>query len=562
MPEAIEGAVTATAKPVLHVMSRADSAFREMMPWRDQWQQIIDYMLPNAKPTNRDLSPGQKTTQKLFDSTAINSNAVMAASMHSLLTNQINRWFGVATPYKDVNDDVKSRTWLEEVADIVHTTFRLSNINSELNETYIDVGAFGTGCLLEEERGEQGSGDIRFQAIPIGDYAIEEDLSGDANALHRKYKSSAYALAAEWGTDVSEETRKRVASGHGHEKVEILHSVYPIDEKGKEFKWRSMYIEKKKKHVISNQGYKKFPFMVPRWSKRSGEIYGRGPGYIALPDIKTLNKSKELGLKHFAKTINPTVLLPEDSLFGKMYLTPGGINFMKGDTEKARFFTPPTSPGYESFKTTELKDSIKEMFFHSQLQLAQGPQMTATEVERRYEIMNRVLGPTLGRLEYELLKPMVERALQILSDAKKLPPMPEKMQKKLQAHGVIFSTDGTTKFDLTVVYEGPLARAQKTTKIGAIVRFFELTIPAAQIKPEVLDNINFDTMLREMADASALPPKALRTLDEVAAIREDRAKQQAAAQQQEAEAQGAENLQRGGAGIASIAAAGGNGNTR
>ncbi len=43
-----------------------------------------------------------------------------------------------------------------------------------------------------------------------------------------------------------------------------------------------------------------------------------------------------------------------------------------------------------------------------------GPQMTATEVVQRNEEKMRLLGPVLGRLQSELLRPMIDRTFAIL----------------------------------------------------------------------------------------------------------------------------------------------------
>ena len=86
-----------------------------------------------------------------------------------------------------------------------------------------------------------------------------------------------------------------------------------------------------------------------------------------------------------------------------------------------------------------------------QLELNEGPQMTATEVQVRYELMQRLLGPTLGRLQSEFLNPIVERAFYSMLRGNALPPMPEVLQ---QIGG-----------DLDIEYVGPLARSQKMDEV-------------------------------------------------------------------------------------------------
>ncbi len=171
------------------------------------------------------------------------------------------------------------------------------------------------------------------------------------------------------------------------------------------------------------------------------------------------------------------------------------------------------------------------MFFWSQLQLQTGPQMTATEVERRYELMNRVLGPTLGRLESELLSPLIIRSFNILNRNKMLPPMPEVLAMFLENQGV----------DLDIRYEGPLARAAKSSDLVALTRFMELIGSLAQINPQVLDKVDFDESVEITRQTTGVTPKILRNDEEVAQIRAIRQQQQEMQQQVQLAAQAAES---------------------
>jgi len=56
-------------------------------------------------------------------------------------------------------------------------------------------------------------------------------------------------------------------------------------------------IHKESKQELVYRRLKTSPWVVSRYMKVAGEIYGRGPLITALPDIKTLNKVKELVLK-------------------------------------------------------------------------------------------------------------------------------------------------------------------------------------------------------------------------------------------------------------------------
>ncbi len=502
----------------------------ELGQWRSVWQELADYITPNKAGVIYEITPGAKTTELLFDSTAINANELLAASMQGSLTSQITRWFSLLTRHELLNKNVEVIQWLEQVSKLIHDRLKQSNFRTEIAEVYLDIGAFGTGAMLQEERTVKDNTDFLFTAIPIGTYAIDEDADGIVDTLHREFKKSAHAAIGRWPETISEKIKKKVKDNKGSETFEFIHATYPKPYKGKP--WTSVYLEKTEKNVLEADGYNEFPFHVPRWSKASGEKYGRGPGFTALPDIKTLNKVKEMSLRLLAKVIDPTTFVNDDSLINSYMLKPASINYIRGDLNQGlKFFTPPTNINYEATKTEDLKSSIREVFFWSQLQLQTGPQMTATEVERRYELMNRVLGPTLGRLESELLSPLIIRSFQILNRNKMLPPMPEILSMFLEAQGV----------DLDIRYEGPLARAAKSSDLVALTRFMELIGSLAQINPQVLDKVDFDESVEITRQTTGVTPKILRDDEEVAEIREARQKQQEMQQQVQLAAQAAES---------------------
>ena len=60
------------------------------------------------------------------------------------------------------------------------------------------------------------------------------------------------------------------------------------------------------------------------------------------------------------------------------------------------------------------RGAIRDAFYVNQLMMQSGTQMTATEVLQRTEEKMRLLGPVLGRLQSELLQPLITRAFNIL----------------------------------------------------------------------------------------------------------------------------------------------------
>ena len=265
--------------------------------------------------------------------------------------------------------------------------------------------------------------------------------------------------------------------------------------------------------VVRTGGYNEFPYLVPRWSKATGEIFGRSPSFNALPDIKTLNKAVEIGLKAWAKAIDPPLLVQDDGVIGRVRMTPAGITVIRNDGA-VKPLQIGTNWQITDLKENQLRTAIRQAYYSDQLQLQEGPQMTATEVQVRYELMQRLLGPTLGRFQSEFLNPLIERVFGIMYRAGALLKEPDIIQG--------------TKID--VEYLGPLARSQRMEESVAIERLYSLAMNIAQIDPAIMDNIDHDEAVRLRGKLLGVPKTVLRGKDDVDNMRTMRAEQAQMAQ--------------------------------
>src|SRR5262249_34923595 len=83
---------------------------------------------------------------------------------------------------------------------------------------------------------------------------------------------------------------------------------------------------------------------------------------------------------------------------------------------------------------------------------------------------------------------------------------------------------------LRIEYISMMAQAQKMLGTANIERLLAVAGNAAAAAPSVLDNIDMDEALRTLADNYGVPPKIIRTKDQVAKTRAAKAQQQADAQ--------------------------------
>jgi len=500
------------------ILKRLDRLDSSKSQWSTHWQEILDYVMPRKAEVTVNYSKGAKRTEILYDSSAIHANTLLAASLQGTLTSASLPWFHLKVRNNDLNESREVQVWLEDCRNRMYKTFNSSNFNTEVHEFYLDICSIGTACIEVEE----SDGDLNFRTLHISEYYIAENHKGQIDTLYRKFEYTARQAKQRWG-DACGSKVDDALKNDPDKKLTFVHCVMPSSDytmkKQSKLPFVSIYICKDDKTVVSEGGYNEMPYLVTRWSKASGEEYGRSPAYNALPDIKTLNKAVELGLKAWAKAIDPPLLVEDDGVIGRVVTKPAGITVVRRDgaikplNSGARF-------DVSDMKESELRGSIKQAFFSDQLELQQGPQMTATEVQVRYELMQRLLGPTLGRFQTEFLNPLIERTFAIMQRNEKFAPAPGAL-------------DGV---GIDIEYVGPLARSQRMEEATAVERLYEMAANLAQIAPEVMDNIDHDMAIRSRAELLGVPKNIMRDPKQI----EEKRKAEAAQQQEQMAAQQAQ----------------------
>ncbi len=135
----------------------------------------------------------------------------------------------------------------------------------------------------------------------------------------------------------------------------------------------------------------------------------------------------------------------------------------------------------------------------------------------------RLLGPVLGRLQSELLQPLIDRCFALMLRQGSFTTPPEELQG----------------LDIDIEYVSPLAKAQKQSELQNTLRGVEVLSQMAQIAP-VLDYLDSDKMVRYLIDVMGLPAEIIRSSEEIAMVRRQQQQQQAAEQQMAQQLQEAE----------------------
>ena len=489
--------------------------------WDTHYQELADYMLPRKADIVKKRSRGEKRMELIYDGTALQSIDLMAAFLHGMLTSGAAPWFHLDIKDTEINRDDEVREWLQDTSMRMMRAINSSNFETEVHETYVDLVVFGTSCMFIEMDGK----DLRFSTRHIAEYYAQEDQYGMVNTVYRVYKMSAEQAIERFGEKNVSDFIKKTHEKRPDEEVEILHAVMPRTERdrtkpdNKNMRFMSAYLCMKSKMILSEGGFEELPYVVPRFLKATGEVMGRSPAMTALPDVKMLNLMSKTIIQAAQKQIDPPLLVPDDGFLLPIRTQPGGLNFYRAGSRDT--ITPlqtganiPIGLNMEE----QRRSAIRQAFYVDQILSSSGTNMTATEVIQRQEERMRVIGPVLGRLMNEMLRPLIDRVFALMLREGMLAEPPEILQGR----------------DIDIEYVSPLARAQKSNSLNNTMRALEILMPLAQSLP-VGDHIDPDGLVEHITDSLGVPKKTLRTSQEIADTRQQRAEQEAMMQQRQQE---------------------------
>jgi len=495
--------------------------------WESHWQELGDYICPRKADITKKRTGGDKRTELLFDGTAVHAAELMSASLHGMLTNAATPWFDLRYENDELNGDDEAKEWLEGATDVMYQHLARSNFQEQIHELYSDLVTFGTAVIFIENDDDDG---FRFSTRHIAKVYVSENEQGRVDTVFRKYKTTARAAVRQFGEQQVTQRISKLNSEEPYAEIELLHIVLPREDRDRRKKnaknkpFASVYIDPDEKMVIGESGYDEFPYCVPRFLKASFEIgYGRSPAMTALPDTKMVNKMSEVVIRAAQLQIHPPLMVPDDGFMLPVRTTPGGLNFYRSGT---RDRIEPLNIGANNplgeMQLEQRRAAIRAAFYVDQLILGTGPQMTATEVVQRTEEKMRLLGPVLGRLQAELLQPLIGRCFAVLSRQKAFAPAPPMLQ------------DG----NIDIEYVSPLAKAQRTGDIQGILQMIEFLMPLMQLDQGVADYLDMDGLAKHIIKVTGTPAAVVRGEGEVAGIRENRA----AAMQAEQEMMAAQQM--------------------
>lgn len=489
------------------------------------WQEIAEFSYPGQRDFYRYFSgsaQGNKRRRPIFDSTGEMSLDIFASSMVGLLANPATKWVAFQTDDVELLNNREVQLFLDEAQTKVLSVF--NNPRTKFYDNLFTllkfVGAFGAGALLIDDDPDTVN---KFRAESPRNFDYTEDFSGNVDEvfLEREFTVGALMTKAEsddW--EIPQDIQNRPHT----DKVNIVRHIYPNPDYnpeglGEKFaRFHSKYYLKETKTLVKTGFFSMSPAAIARWDKLDSEKWPDSPGRVALSNVKLAQAANKALIVAMEKELQPTLFLSSEAKFGKLDTSAGAVNVGRGNpSDNVRELRTNGSGLLAAIPWIEsIRQQIRTAYYVDVFQTAVDINMTATEAQIRNQERLRGIAPKATKIQSDVLGPAAEKVLQTLIKS-----------GKLKVPDVLARAGGEIK----VVYLSPLAQAQRLNDARNVLTFLQDIATVAQAYPEVLDSIDPDAVIEEMADIRGVPEKILRASDAVEQIRQQRQQQQQAQQQ-------------------------------
>lgn len=480
-----------------------------------QWNDIVDLVLPRHGGFGRtqdEMSKGRERSQKIFDATTQLALRNFTAATDSMITPHTQIWHRLAVSDDSLSQLDSVQAYLEAVVKVLFAIrYRWkAGFSPNIGASYQGIGAFGSGGLMIEHMVGKG---IRYRNIPLSRLYFAENESGIVDKTHVCWTLSARQAARRFGRDNLSPSMQLILESDPEKTFQFKHIVKPREEYDTRkldsinMPFASYWVDEGGETIIQKSGFRTFPFSIGRFYLGADEVYGGSPAMDSLPDIRMVNEQAKTNIKAAQKMVDPPLLLNEDGALEGFDLRSGSLNW-GGLDEKGNERVKAMSTGKQAQIGIEFsqqtREAINQSFYVTLFQiLVDSGEQTATEVLQRAQEKGILLAPTMGRLQNDMLGPLIEREIDICAEAGQFPPMPPEM---IEAGATV-----------DIQYDSPLNRAMRAGEGTATLQWLQQVGIVAQFDQTATKVVNGTEIVRLLADIGSVPTRALHTADELAA---------------------------------------------
>lgn len=478
--------------------------FEEMRAQRSgrepEFQQITDYIFPRRDFTLT-REPQALRSRRLMDTTGMVSHERLSAILFGYMLSPHAPWTQPRLLMRDAS--YEEDAWFDHVSDRMHRWFsQVSNtFRTAMAEDVLDITGFGSSVSWQE-RSKNGP---VYLAVPMKQCFWTENEQGVIDTVYREYEMTLRRAVLRWPDSAGLRELAGQTQRPESQMVSILHVVEPREDGRRgavrdRKPFRDVSILRDKSEVLEVGGHDRLKYNVGRFQRRTGDPYGYGAAWKALPFCKVASAAMEAWVRNAEKAADPSLwtMLPRSTQFDRR---PGAVNFINpllaaGMRDMSQLIQRLEQSG-DTGVTVELLQhvhvKIEQAMYVDWLMPNEGPQKTATEVYDLRDLRLRTMGPIVARLEQEKMNQMVEDTFEDLQDMGFFNPPPASLNDEM----IVFE------------FKGPLAISQRTSEAEGIMRAVQGGMSVAQLDPSVTMMFEGESLVRAITDSYGLNARHL-----------------------------------------------------
>ena len=491
------------------IMKRQAAAQSKKDEFQQLYQDAYEFALPQRQLYGvwEGGATGSKKMQRVFDSTAINSTQRFANRLQSVVFPPQRKWAKLEAG-SDIPADRKQQAQavLEVYQDKMFTMLNQSNFDIAMGEFLLDL-AVGTACMMVQPGDDIQP--LNFIPVPLFLVSYEEGANGQVDNVYRRMRMKGESIQRQWpDAEIPQDIQRRIEQKPTDD-IELLEATI-YDHKRGDYCYH--VIDKVTKQELVYRRRKMSPWVISRYMKVAGEIYGRGPLMTALPDIKTLNKTIELMLKNASLAVAGVYTAADDGVLNPntVKIVPGAIIPVarNGGSQGPALLALPRSGDFNVSQLiiSDMRGNIKKILLDESLPPDNMSARSATEIVERMKELAQNLGSAFGRLINETMIPITSKILEVM-DERGMIDMP------LRVNGL----------EVKVTPVAPLAMAQNMEEVNSIMQFMQLS---QNLGTDGQLALKMDVMVDYLADKLGVPASVRNTAPERAVLMEEMRNQQ------------------------------------
>ncbi len=524
------------------LMGRHEKLASGRANWESLWEECAKRYFPRGDDFRSKHAKGATRTDFMYDSAPVSMLNRGASATEAGLTPRNAVWFVPSSGDSQIDEIDSVKRYNEDAQGSLHREMYRpqANFASQMFETYLSLFAFGTGCIYTEPH---PMGGVVYRAPHLSQMYFAQNAYGIVDVVNREFTLTHREALQLFGDDTPDKIKEKVDGplskpGSEFETARYLHCVMPREDYDETRLGPSgmpiaqFYVCMDHKCIVKEGGYHEMPYAVARYVTSPSEVYGRSPGITHLPDVKMLNEMAKTTIEAAELTVDPPVLLHDDSILNDFSLRAGANNYGAVDDQGRQLAVPWQSGadlGLGMEMIERVRNQIDDGFLGAYFRvLRENPQMTATQALLVAQTQGQLMAPVIGRLQTELLSPIIRRTAGILTRQGRMPEPPPELIEYLQAE----------QADISIEYQSPMVRLADAERGIGILRTFEGLAPLAQANPEKAQEIfakfNFNKIAEILAEVNGMPAEAMYSDEEIEGMEEQQQAANDAAQLLEA----------------------------